>query len=53
VWTRDAVDTRAPFHGLVIEIDRILLAEQRQRFRQTLAERQTEGGAHDRDRPAS
>ena len=40
---RARTNTRAPFYGLVIEIDRLSLDEQRQRFRQTLAEHQTEG----------
>ena len=37
------MDTHAPYFGLVLLIDRLTLTTQRQRFRQTLAERRTEG----------
>lgn len=43
VWTHERVDVTAPFYGLVIEIDRLSLREQRDRYRQTLAERHDEG----------
>lgn len=37
------IDATAPFYPLVALIDRLSLREQRQRYRQTLAERQTRG----------
>ena len=41
-WRRDRVDVSAPFYGLVLAVDRILLAEQRERYLRTRAEHEGE-----------